>query len=61
MRYLNNPYTSISWWLHMKKTRDIIAQIEEDLNEDIIDVIKSLNFENVVTTFFLERPSPIEC
>ncbi|MCM2325402.1 MAG: hypothetical protein NDI94_02980 [Candidatus Woesearchaeota archaeon] len=45
----------------MKKTRDIIAQIEEDLNEDIIDVIKSLNFENVVTTFFSERPSAIEC
>jgi hypothetical protein len=32
----------------MKKTRDIINEIEEELNKDIVEVIKNLNYNSLV-------------
>ena len=43
MRYLNAACNCISKVMQMKKTRDIIKEIEEELSCDIIEVLKSLN------------------
>lgn len=52
VRYLNHINTVILGGFEMQKTKDIMARIEQDLNEEIIDALMDLNYSNAVSEHY---------